>query len=118
MSKVKELNEIVVFGCRFAVSTEKAMEDKKITVSDIALFISPLMAAGDAFENAKVALEEFKNLDAEGIKLIESTIEVELNMSNAKVKKIAKKIITASMGIYLSYKEIAVLLKEKEDVAA
>lgn len=117
MSKVKELNEIVVFGCRFAVSTEKVLEDKKVTVSDIALFISPLMAAGDAFQDAKIALEEFKNLDAEGIKLIEATIESELGMTNAKVKKIAKKIISASMGIYLSYKEIAVLLKDTESVA-
>lgn len=111
MSNVKELNEIVVFGCRMSVAIDKSLEDKKVSVSDMAHFISPLMAAGDAFTDAKGALKELEKLDAEGMKRLARTIERELNISSGKTKKIAKKVVIAAMGVYLSYRDISSLTK-------
>ena len=118
MSKVKELNELVIFGCRLSTGIFKAVEDKKFTVSDMGHFISPLMAAGDAFEDAKFALDEVKKLDVEGIKIIENTIQVELQIPSEKAKKIVKKVIISAMAMYASIREIVELAKITEDVAS
>lgn len=84
---MKNLKEIlaVLFGLQAAFEQAKA-DDGKIGLSDIGFFVPPLLLIPPAIEDAKVALDEWKNADDAARADIKTYVIEEFDLEDDKLE--------------------------------
>jgi len=110
----KDLKEIVVFFCRMTNAIDKSLADGKVNFTDAVNFYGPLQAISEAYDGAKNAIAEFKDLDEKEKQDIVDTIVLELDLTADVVEEIVEDIIESALDFYMNYKKISILVKSKK----
>ena len=106
----KELKELLKFVVSLGMALDKALVDKKFELHEVALFMGPMMLAGDAFTGLETLGEEIKDLSVEEAHELVEFVKVELKLENDKVEEIVEKALELGANLYGFVK----LFKKKE----
>jgi len=91
MAGVKELQDVVRFGLAMGNALGEALEDGKLSMSDLFKVLPALMTANAALEGIGKVPEELKDLDESEYQGLVAEMKAEFNLENddmeAKIEK-------------------------------
>lgn len=86
MQSIKETKEALECALALQKTLQKTMADGKISIWEIANFLSPFMKLGSAIENFKAIPAELKDLSAEEIEELKALFKAELDLEDDKLE--------------------------------
>jgi hypothetical protein len=109
---IENLKKAVKFGIDMGEALDASMADGKFDLTDSANFFRPLMELPSVVAAGKLALPEFKDMDALEAKELSDYVATELNITNDKVEMVIEKsfaVVVAMYEIYTSVKSVKAL---------
>jgi hypothetical protein len=85
---IKETKEVLKFMVGLGNNLDKALEDKKIGIGDIPLFMGTFMDMPAAFDGIDKVPAEIKDLKAEEMADLVAFVEQELDLKSDRTEKI------------------------------
>lgn len=83
---MNEIKEMLSFIFLLSSAVEKSLQDGKISIGDVPLFISPLMHAQSAFSGIDKIKDEMKSMDEAKKSELCEWLKNEFDLSNDKVE--------------------------------
>jgi hypothetical protein len=105
--EVQDLKTVVKFGITLGESLEKALADKKVDISDIALLMSPLMQVGGAVE--ALGKIKVKEVTKEQMTELVAFVKEELELDHEQVEAV----IEAALDLVVNVLAFVQLAKKK-----
>lgn len=101
-----EIKDILKFCFELAKAIEGTVEDKKITLQDLARFIPVLLSAGEAFNDLPLLVKQFSDLDGEELKEIKEYAGQEFDLKDDKIEDIVHQCLDVSLEVYYLIKSL------------
>lgn len=100
---VQKIQVLLAFGFGLGTQVEKALEDKKITFTDLPGFFDDFMAINDVKEASKEALAEAMDLTPEERNELNAWAQKEFNLANDVVEAKVKATLDFVISTFIFY---------------
>lgn len=111
---IKDLKEFILFGINVGNGWGKAMEDGKLSFTDIQYLLPVLTSAGAAFDGFGNVLPQFKDMDVAELAEIKVFIGEKLDIPQDNIERLIEAGLNMAINIYTGAKEIMELLAKKD----
>jgi hypothetical protein len=97
---IKETKELVKFMLGLGNSLDKALDDKKISVMDVPLFMGVFMDMAPAFDGIAKVPAEIKDLSAEEMAELSAFVQQEFDIKSDRTEAIIEGALMLAADIY------------------
>jgi hypothetical protein len=97
---IKETKDALKFVVSLGNAVDKALEDKKINMMDVPLFMDPMIKIAPAFENIGMVAKEIGDLDAAERAELVKYVEDELDLRSDDTEKMIERGLSLVSLVY------------------